>query len=145
MKLTYPEDREARRQALGDGPWNDEPDAAEWESHGFPCEAKRANLGNWCGYVIVPPGHPWHGKSMELVRASVHGGVTWADHANEGDGWRIGFDCAHWQDRTPQVEQLTGHSMGGVYRSFVYVREETEGLAEQAAEAQHQARKLSAN
>lgn len=44
------------------GPWNDEPDHANFEHAGFPCMLHRNRMGGWCGYVAVPPGHVLHGK-----------------------------------------------------------------------------------
>jgi hypothetical protein len=53
--------RKIDRTQWGVGPWDDEKDRYEWESEGLACLALRAEMGNWCGYVAVPPGHPWHG------------------------------------------------------------------------------------
>ena len=110
----------------GIGPWNDEPDKAQWidEETGLDCLAVRnPHAGNWCGYVGVPPGHPWHGKDYGDVHDAdpeidVHGGLTFAgacqDGAEDGPGichvpepgrpahvWWLGFDCAHWLDLSP--------------------------------------------
>jgi hypothetical protein len=53
--------------------------------------------GLFNGYIIIPPGHPWHGMDYVEIDASVHGGLTYA--AAEGDdGWMIGFDTAHYGD-----------------------------------------------
>ncbi len=82
----------------GDGPWQSEPDRAEWrdEATGLPCLAVRhSSAGHWCGYVGVAPGHSWHGKDYDQCteptpcddtwcshsagsRADVHGGLTYA-------------------------------------------------------------------
>jgi hypothetical protein len=43
------------------GPWDTEPDRLEFEAEGFPCLMVRNKSGAWCGYVGVPPTHPWHG------------------------------------------------------------------------------------
>lgn len=45
----------------GKGPWQKEPDRMEWEHKGLPCLIVRGPVGAWCGYVAVPPSHPWHG------------------------------------------------------------------------------------
>lgn len=44
------------------GPWDDEPDSIDFESHGLPCKMRRGGFesGHWCGYVGVPKGHPLH-------------------------------------------------------------------------------------
>ena len=49
----------------GPGPWQDEPDRAEWRAAaGLPAMAIRNThtSGSWCGYVAVAPGHPFYGK-----------------------------------------------------------------------------------
>ena len=47
----------------GDGPWTDEPDKMQWidEATGLDCLIVRGPMGALCGYVGVPPEHPWHG------------------------------------------------------------------------------------
>jgi hypothetical protein len=85
----------------GPGAWQEEPDKVQWpdEATGLPCLAVRNGMGNWCGYVGVAVGHPWHGKDygdaigpctdkcdpeyhwdhrIESI-IEVHGGVTFAD------------------------------------------------------------------
>lgn len=61
------------------GPWDGEPDGLEFRSHGFPCLIQRnSRFGNLCGYVGVPPGHPWWragGDPDDL--ATAHGGITY--------------------------------------------------------------------
>jgi hypothetical protein len=46
------------------GPWDDEPDLENLTTaEGFDALVFRASWsGNFCGYVGVPPGHPWYGK-----------------------------------------------------------------------------------
>lgn len=53
----------ADKSAWGPGPWQSEPDKAQWvdEATGLPCLAVRNSGGAWCGYVGVLPGHPLHG------------------------------------------------------------------------------------
>lgn len=53
---------EIDKSTWGEGPWQHEPDRAEWEHAGLPCLALRNRSGAWCGYAAVPPGHPLHGK-----------------------------------------------------------------------------------
>lgn len=73
------------RAALGwpSGEWDSEPDKLQWpdEATGLPCLAVRhASLGHWCGYVGVPPEHPWAGHTYDSdVEVDVHGGLTFAD------------------------------------------------------------------
>jgi hypothetical protein len=101
------------KSAWGDGPWNTEPDRAEWKHAGLPCLAVRhPRSGHWCGYAAVPPGHPEHGHDYDTPNVDVHGGLTYAK-ACEGDVchvpkpgepddvWWFGFDCAHAGDFSP--------------------------------------------
>lgn len=94
---------------------------------GTPCVVKRNYA--WCGYVAVPPGHPWHGKGYDDIQneVDVHGGLTYARACSGAvchvpapgepdDVWWIGFDLGHyWSTNTPE-----------------FAREETLRLAAQA-------------
>lgn len=136
------------------GPWQTEPDRAEWRHNGIPCLITRAIWcgGNLCGYVAVSPGHPWHGRPAEKVPASAHGGITYAEKCaghichvpepGESDNvWWIGFDCAHAFDYCPRL-MSTLAACGErasrpldivplVYRDWAYVIAEVTGLAQQ--------------
>lgn len=134
------------------GPWHDEPDHVDFEHAGHACILHRGPAGAWCGYVAVPPGHPWHGKGTSWsdgVDADVHGGITYAAKcqgsichvAKPGepdDVWWLGFDCNHHGDLDLQkvTEYGSGHAFDGyftlTYRTVEYARRETERLAEQA-------------
>jgi hypothetical protein len=139
----------------GPGPWQDEPDRAEWRHAGLPCLVKRSpGGGNWCGYVAVPPGHPCHGAGYDDPEVEVHGGLTYAGlcDGQEGGGichvpragepaevWWLGFDCHHCYDFAPQYAAYfaaIGRSScpDEVYRDLAYVTAETNSLAEQLAE-----------
>lgn len=60
------------------------------------------------GYVVIPQGHPLHGKHYEEIEIEVHGGLTFSKNADElgwdeilpedKGCWIIGFDCAHVDD-----------------------------------------------
>lgn len=144
---------EVNREGWPSGPWDFEPDYDSWRSeHGYPCIARRNRSGAWCGYVGVPPGHPWHGKHYDAVYdfegdyLEVHGGLTYSDKCRpdigichvpepgESDDFHwLGFDCAHSCDTYPTqphdfVDQYA------IYRSYGYVRSEVEKLARQAHE-----------
>ncbi len=143
-----------------DGPWKNEPDRVEWRSPtGFVCLIVRAYDGEFiigghlCGYVGVPPGHPWHGRSHHEIVAAVHGGVDYAEacqgvichvpQAGEPEElWWVGFDCAHFADFSPGSETWMCQHIPdrkartfGVYKDVAWVTAETEYLAEQAHEA----------
>lgn len=135
---------------FADGAWQAEPDRIEWQAHGFTCLASRNRMGAWCGYVAVPPGHPWHGKHYDAVPAEVHGGLTYAEACNglichepapgeSDDVWWLGFDCAHSGDHIPAMDEYRYRFLGGpsdTYRDANYIRAETERLAEQARAVQ---------
>lgn len=150
---------QARLDEYGEGPWLEEPDHAEWTAHGFTCIVHRGPVGALCGYVGVPPGHPWHGKGYDDVEARVHGSLTYAD-ACQGEIchvpapgepehlWWLGFDCSHGgRDLSPCVDKalrsyrprtstIADQILGaGTYRTIDYLKAETERLAAQAAEA----------
>ncbi len=143
------------------GPWDDEPeDKVQWtdEATQLPCIANRTDMGHWCGYVGVPPGHPMHGKDESEIDVDVHGGPTFADRCQEGDEartvchvpcpgepadvWWIGFDCAHWDDQSPGLAARAsryGDALGsvwnrGVYRTLSYVEAQCASLAKQLKE-----------
>src|SRR5438270_834768 len=65
------------------GPWDNEPDRAEFKHLGFPCLlVRQSQSGHWCGYVAVPPGHPWHGLedyAAYRLDVEVHGGITYGN------------------------------------------------------------------
>lgn len=62
------------------------------------------------GYVLIPEGHPLHGKHYDDIDVDVHGGLTfselvddemiekWEIDAEDKGKWCVGFDTAHYQD-----------------------------------------------
>lgn len=136
---------------LPDGPWCDEPDREEGRALGLPYILNRGPVGAWCGYVGVPPGHPWHGKHYDDIDdAQVHGGLTYANACHghichvpkpgdADDVWWLGFDCGHYLDEVPAYSEELRMCLkreGMVYRDIGYVRRETRNLAAQARLAQ---------
>lgn len=138
-----------------------EPDKVQFPdpATGLPCLAVRNKLGNWCGYVGVPPGHPLHGIGYNDERTwplECHGGLTFSDSCqhtpdNHGiyhipgdnepdDVWWFGFDCAHAGDLIPSMpvyfEALHKKaSRGDVYRTLDYVKNQCRSLARQLSAA----------
>lgn len=110
------------REGWDKGPWDDEPDRLEFTSHGFPCILHRGFLGNWCGYVGLPPGHKLYGVGYDdvydiLPELSVHGGLTYSEHCQgpvchvpkpgePDEAWWLGFDCCHGGDYSPSHGRL---------------------------------------
>jgi hypothetical protein len=149
--------RDQKLALFGEGPWLDEPDRYEWRLDGLACLITRNDsLGTLCGYVGVPPGHPWHGKHYDAPLAEVHGGLTFAgpctghichvpQPGEPDDVWWLGFDCGHCFDITPALSQIMGRVLEEcptpdwmpktVYRDLEYVRGEVERLAAQAKAA----------
>lgn len=140
------------KTAWGPGPWQSEPDRAEWRSNGLPCLIVRSEAtGSLCGYVGLSEGHPWFERDYVDIPAEVHGGFTYAGHCSghichvpepgEPDHvWWIGFDCGHAFDLQPglvaSMADLGLRSLpllsGWEYRDLPYVRACVEALALQA-------------
>lgn len=148
---------EENKPKWGPGPWQDEPDRVEFEHEGIAClMSRQSQIGHWCGYVGVEPGHPWHGEAKYFWDRQdgpeVHGGVTFGAECGgfvchvpkpgkPENLWWIGFDCAHLGDLSPSIHRNVGHFLfdiggGEHYRTADYVRREVERLAEQAKAAQ---------
>ncbi len=107
---------------------------------GFEWKVLHNNMGSRCGYILIPPEHPWFGKHYDSIDVSVHGGLTYANFGDNNTYW-IGFDCAHYGDAVdptlPGYEPLKG--MIGTIRTQPYVEAECIALciqAKQAKEAQ---------
>jgi hypothetical protein len=66
------------------GPWEGEPDKAQWidDVTGLDCLIVRNRMGALCGYVGVPPEHPWHGRGYN--ECLMQCGQDWCDHRPEG-------------------------------------------------------------
>jgi hypothetical protein len=110
--------------------WENEPNELNFESHGFKCELRRNYSGAWCGYVILPMSHPQAGKDYESVEfgyedSNPHGGLTYGRPC--ADGWKVGFDCAHFGDLTPEMAN-NGRELGE-YRDVGFAIRETVKMA----------------
>lgn len=118
----------------------------------YEWEVTSNGIGYRCGYVRIPPGHPWHGKGYDDVKPypEVHGGLTFTEpdtHCGKGgadDAWWLGFDCAHAGDAAdPSLPTSDGAPLhpalarlgreSGEIRTTDYVEEQCRRLAEQAA------------
>ena len=145
-----PEEYSVDKSQWPDGPWQQEPDRVDWVHAGMHCLALRQGWsGHWCGYIGVPPGHPWHGKEYEAIECEVHGGLTYADACSgpvchtpqPGEPehlWWLGFDCAHCDDLSPSYDFNKADSDKLLrpkqsYKDISYVKTQTERLAEQAS------------
>lgn len=102
-------------------------------------------MGNRCGYVRIPSGHPWHGHDTEQSPAVVHGGITFADAdvpcdaPGDDNAWWLGFDCAHADDAPDPTLPMSATARRyllmspGVIRTQDYVEDQCRRLAQQAA------------
>jgi hypothetical protein len=115
---------------------------------GYEWEVVQNRMAYRCGYVRIPPGHPWHGKDYHEIGTDVHGGLTFAEadtdcgKGGEDNAWWLGFDCAHAGD-APDPE-LPGYRQemelpGDTVKTTAYVEAQCRALAEQAVtrEAHH--------
>lgn len=145
----------------GPGPWRHEPDRVEWQTDtDYPALALRSSVtGSWCGYIAVPPGHPWHGREHDELDVEVHGGLTYSGGCvgeichvtvpgEPDDVWWLGFDCAHVLDHCPALHAMmrdVALSAGALpafvtqvakwpakYRTLEFVRRQVEELGDQA-------------
>jgi len=82
------------------------------ELRAFAKMALYSGYGWGCGYVVVPPGHPYHGADYDHVPVEVNGGLTFGERADDLANWPeitdadkgcwvFGFDTAHYGD-TPE-------------------------------------------
>lgn len=143
------------------GPWDGEPDHAEWRDQktGLPCLAHRNGMGAWCGYVGINPGHPWHGVHYDgcptacgefycehsPAQVDVHGGLTYADRCQEGPEGEVichvpepGESADVWWfgfDTAHAGDLVPGvPDYDETYRTLGYVQAECRSLAQQLAE-----------
>jgi hypothetical protein len=144
-------ERDRRRKEFPPGEWDTEPERTEFTTAaGFPAITLRSGIiGALCGYVGVPPGHPWHGKYEDDIECEVHGGLTYASEcggevchvARPGESedlWWVGFDCAHAFDYSPGLDGGRLPPLAcSTYKNLAYVKNECERLAAQALVAQN--------
>lgn len=153
------------RRPPGVGEWNDEPDKAQWvdDVTGLDCLAVRAHHGAWCGYVGVPPGHPWHGKPSSALEhfVDIYDGLSYGALGDEESGichvpepgrpadvWWIGFACMSSVDIQPIRDQRDGgYGFGGktwyqyridegaTYKPLTFIIDEVSQLAAQVSAA----------
>lgn len=154
----------ADRTGWGSGPWDDEPDKAQWvdEQTDLDCLIVRNRYGALCGYVGVPSTHPAYGKDYDDQNVDVHGGLSYAAACRENedpahgichvpepgrahDIWWFGFDMGHFMDIQPGMEAFfvaqgirsptsTTGPFRATYKPIDYVVQQCQGLALQLAE-----------
>lgn len=131
---------------LGDGPWSNEPDKAQWvdPATDLDCLVVRGPVGAWCGYVGVSHDHPLYGVNYNDEGGperylDVHGGLTFSGFCTGGEFenphvchdplpgrkevWWLGFDCAHAGDLSPGMRRFNlkfGGFLGSPERNETY-------------------------
>lgn len=122
--------------------WLSEPNKVQWVDipSNLDCLILRNQFGALCGYVGVPPGHPFHGKHYDDVHLHAHGGLTYCGECNghichepepgrPAEVWWFGFDCGHCHDVVPY--SLVPAMPGATYKEIEFVRKEILFLAAQ--------------
>lgn len=109
---------------------------SEGEHEGIQWAVLHNGRGCRCGYIALPPGHPWHGFGYDEIDAAIHGGLTYAQGSADGSHW-IGFDCSHYGDAADPTlpNYREDFFRQGVIRTREYVEEQCLSLCEQAAKA----------
>ena len=107
---TWDKDHRQNGREWPAGPWDGEPDKVQWvdEATGLDCLIVRGPMGALCGYVGVPPEHPFsgvhynacateatcegdwgderHDRHVSPERVlTVHGGITFSDFCVESE------------------------------------------------------------
>jgi hypothetical protein len=130
-----------------EGEWQQEPDRIEWVYLDFPCLIVRQDGGWLCGYVGIPPTHPYYGKDMldnEIKEIQVHRKITLSEISQQSDDpravcyrllpnydnyWWIGFDCCHSEDALPIMMNFYRFQDSASYKNVEFVKNEVEYLA----------------
>jgi len=104
---------------------------------GYDCLIRRTPMQILCGYVKLPKGHKYFRKEDEEIPVEVHGGITWTGEFKDGQGYYIGFDCAHCFDLIPYT--LTHYpnwirEEGNTYKTMEYVEKEIKSMIDQMEE-----------
>jgi hypothetical protein len=123
---------ESEKVVYPPGPWDDEPDYLEIPNPYFEaCIARMRFFGHLCGYIALPKGHVWYGRSLDLL-CRVHGGITFGEERDDSK-WVIGFDCNHGVDCAPiNIRMPYGNNNVNNYRTIKYVKAEIRLLIMQA-------------
>ena len=114
--------------------WLKEPNRKEFTYKGYHCVIQRhMQLGHLCGYVNLPKSSKFYGVDYyKISNISVHGDLTysnWSDSTKKS--WRIGFDCAHFDDFSPYGMFA---QTGTVYRNINYVENQIKQMVDQIIE-----------
>jgi hypothetical protein len=119
---------------VSSGPWDNEPDEVTFVFKCFKCVIKRMSWsGVLNGYVHVPKGNLYYGKSYDVIPIICHGGLTYS--SDEDGSWVIGFDTAHYLDYTPKISHPASGDKKD-YKDINYVKNECMSIVWQLLKAQ---------
>lgn len=133
VSCVFGDERYRRRpEDYTDGPWQE--DVAQhpersyaWQHASYPedvwIEVVRTPWLTWSGYVHCSRVH-----EVDYEKLDVHGGVVPCETS-------YGFDTMHFGDGFPVVKSDDPEEVGGVYRTFEYVKREAVKLADQIVSA----------
>jgi hypothetical protein len=144
------------KSAWVDGEWQQEPDRIEWVYLGLPCLIVRQEGGWLCGYVGIPPTHPYYGygkdmENKELKEIYTDKAINFSEASQQiddpravchqllprtDDYWWIGFDCCHYDDVFPRIIKVYNFPSGTSYKNVEYVKTQVEFLARQLNQLQ---------
>lgn len=89
----------------------------ESEAYGYRTRVFRDGARVWCGHVVVPAGHPWHGMDEGDVRLVDLAGCCTFSGPDDDGAWAIGFDLGGkltlWNDQgaaSYYVSRLAGQA-----------------------------------
>lgn len=75
----------------------------------FPASIHRHDeMGHLCGYLGIPPSHPWYGKDYDNIEAQVHGGLTF-----------VGYEKIALRPNPARVQWLIHNQEGEVPARFI--------------------------
>jgi hypothetical protein len=121
MQDRFDKDGLLKKEYWEPGEWHDEPDTFEMTYKGYKCEGRRNAMGSWCGYVLIPFDDPFYTdldeEHYDEVPLEVHGGVTYGHNDEDNKWYRVGFDCAHYNDYMPS-RKATFDTFGEIYPGY---------------------------
>jgi len=118
-----------------------------FEYMGLTCVVWFNDTGFRCGYVSIPEGHKFYGKTDdENIDVVCHGGITFSSRltslAGHEKDWFIGFDCGHYGDgidpsNLSDTRKDLMAIMGGHIWTSKEVANECKKIADQVLDQKH--------
>lgn len=114
--------------------WQLEPDDVKFDYRGYSCKVKRnPTLGFLCGYVVIPKNNKFYNVRFTNSICDdlrVWGGVTYGEQGKDGL-YRLGFDCAHFNDVVPYLDNVVTSHPEQTYKDVDFVKSELHELVDQ--------------